>query len=149
MKLAYEITSNDDPEKIEGYVIPIIGYGLWDAIYGYLAVKPNGNTIIGTAWYEHKETPGLGAIISAASWTKQFPGKELFLKDADKKTAPLGITVVRGKVSETLGDSPKASSAVDGIAGATLTGNGVTKAYKETLAPYRPFFIRLQQQTGA
>ena len=64
------------------------------------------------------------------------------------KTAPVGITVVRGKVVEVVGDNPKAFSAVDGMPGATLTGNGVTKAYKDTLAPYRPFFIKLSEQTA-
>ena len=54
----------------------------------------------------------------------------------DFKTAPLGITVVKGKVSEVLGNSPKAKSAVDGMAGATLTGNGVTDAYRDVLSAY-------------
>lgn len=57
----------------------------------------------------------------------------------DFKSAPLGILVVKGKVSEVLGNSPKSKSAVDGMAGATLTGNGVTEAYRDVLSPYRPF----------
>ena len=131
-------------------MIPVYGFGLWDAIYGFLAVRADGNQLIGISWYDHKETPGLGANISEPSWQKQFQGKVLFQKDTTGKTnfesAPLGITVMRGKVAETLGNSPKADSAVDGMAGATLTGNGVTKAYKDTLGPYRPFLTRLQAQ---
>ena len=53
---------------------------------------------------------------------------------------------MRGKVSEVLGDAPKAQSAVDGIAGATLTGNGVTKAYTDVLEAYRPFLIAIAKQ---
>ncbi len=49
--------------------------------------------------------------------------------------------MVRGKVSEVYGDSPKAKSAVDGMSGATLTGNGVTAAYKDVLEAYRAFLI--------
>ena len=41
-KLIYAILPNSKEEKPIGYVIPVNGYGLWDAIYGYLAVKPNG-----------------------------------------------------------------------------------------------------------
>jgi Na+-transporting NADH:ubiquinone oxidoreductase subunit C len=112
-------------------VIPVNGFGLWDAIYGYLALDPNGDTVIGITWYDQKETPGLGANISETSWQSLFPGKVIFQESPDGstdfKTAQLGITVVRGKVSEVYGDSPKAKSAVDGMAGATLTGNGVNE----------------------
>lgn len=146
-------TSKEEIEKGEtiGYVIPVNGFGLWDAIYGYLAIKPDGNTIIGISWYDQKETPGLGANISEAYWQNLFPGKIIFQESPDGKTdfktAPLGISVVKGKVSEVLGSSPKSKSAVDGMAGATLTGNGVTDAYRDVLAPYRPFLIKLNQQS--
>ena len=157
-KLIYEIVPNPsaeankakDSEAADEYVIPVNGFGLWDAIYGYLALKPDGNTIIGISWYDQKETPGLGANISEASWQSLFPGKHIFQESADGKTdfktAPIGITVVKGKVSEVLGDSPKAKSAVDGMAGATLTGNGVTDAYKNVLDAYRPFLIKLHDE---
>lgn len=134
----------------EGYVIPVNGFGLWDAIYGYLAIKPDGNSVIGITWYDQKETPGLGANIAEAYWQNLFPDKKIFQESAgghtDFKSAPLGIVVVKGKVSEVLGDVPKAKSAVDGMAGATLTGNGVTDAYKDVLAPYRPFLIKLHKE---
>ncbi len=156
-KLIYKIFPNkknskdiDENSPIEGYVIPVNGMGLWDAIYGYLAIKPDGNTVIGISWYDQKETPGLGANIADAPWQSQFPGKHIFQENADGKTdfqtATLGITVVKGKVSEVLGNSPKALSAVDGMAGATLTGNGVTNAYKNVLAAYRPFLIKSQDK---
>jgi Na+-transporting NADH:ubiquinone oxidoreductase subunit C len=132
-----------------GYVIPVNGFGLWDAIYGYLAVATDGNTVIGITWYDQKETPGLGANISEQSWQDLFPNKKLFQESADGttdfKTAPLGITVVKGKVAEVLGNAPKAKSAVDGMAGATLTGNGVNDAYKSVLNAYRPFLMKLQE----
>jgi Na+-transporting NADH:ubiquinone oxidoreductase subunit C len=155
-KLIYKIFSNQahnkDENIIEGYVIPINGMGLWDAIYGYLAIKPDGNTVIGISWYDQKETPGLGANISEAPWQSQFPGKHIFQENADGKTdfktATLGITVVKGKVNEVLGHSPKALSAVDGMAGATLTGNGVTNAYKDVLAAYRPFLIKTEEKNA-
>ncbi len=129
------------------YIIPVNGMGLWDAIYGYLALDPNGDTVRGISWYDQKETPGLGALITEWSWQKQFPGKLIFQESGggktDFKSAPIGIQVVRGKVAEVYGKSPKSKSAVDGMAGATLTGNGVTDAYKNTLEAYRPFLVQL------
>lgn len=153
--LVYKILPNNpsSTNEIDGYVIPVNGFGLWDAIYGYLAIKPDGNTVIGTSWYDQKETPGLGANIAEAYWQNLFPDKHIFQESpsgkTDYKTAPLGIVVVKGKVSEVLGNSPKSKSAVDGMAGATLTGNGVTEAHRDVLAPYRNFLIKLQEKTAA
>jgi Na+-transporting NADH:ubiquinone oxidoreductase subunit C len=156
-KLVYKVYANDesgennksDKQSVEGYVFPINGMGLWDAIYGYLAIKPDGDTVIGISWYDQKETPGLGANIAEPEWQSQFPGKVIFQESPNGKTdfakAPLGIIVVKGKVNEVLGSSPKSHSAVDGMAGATLTGNGVTNAYRDVLAPYRPFLLKLHE----
>lgn len=155
-KLIYKIFANPstkekEEKKVIGYVIPVNGMGLWDAIYGYLAIETNGNIVIGISWYDQKETPGLGANIAEADWQSQFPDKHLFQESpngqTDFNTAPLGITVVKGKVKEILGNSPKALSAVDGMAGATLTGNGVTNAYRDVLAAYRPFLLRIQKES--
>lgn len=155
LKLLYRISPNEPPAALaqhptpEGYVIPINGFGLWDAIYGYLAIAADGDTVLGATWYQQAETAGLGAIISLPEWQKQFPGKKIFLQAANGTTAfdttPLGLTVVKGKVSEVLGSSPKALSAIDGISGASLTGKGVTDAYADCLSPYRPFLIRVHK----
>lgn len=157
-KLVYKIFQNPTLElvkegknsEIEGYVFPINGMGLWDAIYGFLAIKTDGDTVIGISWYDQKETPGLGGNISDPAWQAQFPGKLIFQESndgqTDFKSAQLGITVVKGKVVDVLDHTPKAKSAVDGMAGATLTGNGVTDAYKNVLAPYRPFLIRIHDE---
>ncbi|WP_194847618.1 NADH:ubiquinone reductase (Na(+)-transporting) subunit C [Candidatus Neptunochlamydia vexilliferae] len=148
-KLVYLVKQNT-PSKIPyGYVIPINGYGLWDAIYGYLGIKANGDTVLGMTWYSQKETPGLGAEISLPEWQEQFFGKDIFQKSPGGMTnferAPLGIKVVKTTVEETLGKTPMAESAVDGIPGASITVSGVNEAFRRSLAPYRPFLIRANQ----
>ncbi len=156
LKLAYQILPNQPATEgtkhaIDGYIFPVNGFGLWDRIYGYLAVRPDGDEVINVAWYQHAETPGLGANIANPSWQAQFPGKKLFQRSPDGSTdiavSPLGLDVRRGKVMDELGDTPKAQSAVDGMAGATLTGVGVTKAYKDSLGPYRPLLIELNRSS--
>jgi Na+-transporting NADH:ubiquinone oxidoreductase subunit C len=153
-KLIYEVLPNkeaDEKDKPVAYVIPVNGFGLWDAIYGYISIEPDGDTVVGISWYDQKETPGLGANIAEPYWQNLFPGKKIFLESPDGKTdfktAPIGITVVKGKVSEVLGTSPKAQSAVDGMTGATLTGNGVTDAYRDVLTAYRSFFMEIHQSS--
>ncbi len=123
------------------YILPVSGFGLWAPIYGFIAIGPAGDRVIGTTWYEHGETPGLGANITEAWWQNQFYGKEIF-QGVDLKTAEMGIIVVKGKVRDVYGNSPKAKSAVDGMSGATLTGDGVTQAYRRSLSPYRQFLIK-------
>jgi len=144
-----------DLSKMYAFVIPVSGFGLWAPIYGYIALESNVDTVIGTTWYEMGETPGLGANITEAWWQNQFFGKVIFHESStgkvDFKNADIGIVVVKGKVADVYGSSPRSKSAVDGISGATLTGDGVTAAYHDSLTPYRNFFIKVsgEQKTTA
>jgi Na+-transporting NADH:ubiquinone oxidoreductase subunit C len=139
LKLAYAIVGNGTSE-VEAYVLPVSGFGLWAPLYGYIALENDGNHVRGTTWYDHGETPGLGANITEAWWQEQFYNKEIF-----QGSEPVGITVVKGKVADVYGNQNKGRNAVDGMSGATLTGDGVTAAYKKSLAGYRRFLIRLYQ----
>ncbi|AAF39390.1 NADH:ubiquinone reductase (Na(+)-transporting) subunit C [Chlamydia muridarum str. Nigg] len=163
LHVIYAILANDEsskklsssqvaknPVSIESIILPIKGFGLWGPIYGFLALEKDGNTVLGTCWYQHGETPGLGANITNPQWQQNFRGKKVFLASSSGETdfakTTLGLEVIKGSVSALLGDSPKANSAVDGISGATLTCNGVTEAFANSLAPYRPlltFFANL------
>lgn len=142
-KLFYEILGSDR-KSVTAYVIPINGFGLWDAIYGYIALEPDAVHVIGTTWYDQKETPGLGAEIAASEWQEQFQGKRIFQSakpELNLEKDTLGIMVVKGKVKEIFPASKLSESAVDGLSGATLTGEGVTNAYRSSLTPYRAFLI--------
>lgn len=145
-KLVYLVKENNSSAIPYGYVLPVNGYGLWDAIYGYLGLAANANTVLGMTWYDQKETPGLGGDIALPEWQKQFWDKVIFQKNASGTTNPnqarLGIKVVKTTVAETFGNMPQADSAVDGISGATITVMGVNEALQNSLAPYRQFLIR-------
>ena len=148
----FEILPVDGKGVPEAYVIPITGFGLWDRIVGYISILPDGETVRGIAWYDQKETPGLGGTIADPSWQKQFLGKKIFQPNEkgviNVARSPIGITVVKGTVKDVLGNGPKGENSVDGMAGATLTGNGVTRAYKDNLELYRPFFEKLRGTDG-
>lgn len=144
----------------DSFLLPVNGAGLWGPIYGYLALQSDGDTVIGSTWYLQGETPGLGANISEPSWQAQFAGKKIFQRATDGtvnyNSSPVGLVVVKGRVIDLYGKSPEALSALDGMSGATLTGNGVTGAYKDVLSQYRPFlaaqhqkFATAQSTTGA
>ena len=120
---------------VEAYVIPIEGYGLWDMIYGYLALDADLNTVKGISFYSHKETPGLGARITEEWFKDQYKGKTIL----NPQGKLVSVNIVRGKVADLYqGDATK--HYVDGISGATLTGKGINDFMAEQLEQYEPFF---------
>ena len=151
-KLLYLVLPNLKKDKSPyGFVIPVNGYGVWGPIYGYLGIAADGDTVIGMTWYDQQETPGLGGNIALASFQNQFKGKKIFQKKKegllDYQKASLGIVVVKGDVKHVYGNSPMARSAVDGIAGASITVKGVNEALRKSLSPYRPFLLALHKKS--
>ncbi|WP_224483604.1 Na(+)-translocating NADH-quinone reductase subunit C [Robertkochia aurantiaca] len=122
-----------DSEKY--YIIPLRGAGLWDAIWGYISLKDDINTIKG-AVFDHKgETPGLGAEITQ-SWFEERFAEEKIMNDNGEFA---GVSVVKGYS----GGNAKDDNAVDAISGATITGDGVTDMISDRLRYYLPY---LQKQ---
>ena len=122
----------DDNGKVQ-YILQARGSGLWDAIWVYLALAEDKNTISGAVFGHKAETPGLGAKIKDdAGFYADFSGKQLFKGDDF-----VGITVLKGE-----GGNVKANASanqVDGISGATMTCNGVTSMMQGSLANYLEF----------
>ncbi|NNF67469.1 MAG: FMN-binding protein, partial [Gammaproteobacteria bacterium] len=88
----------------------------------YLALENDANTVRGLRFYRHAETPGLGDQVDKPSWRAQWRGKKLFGDDG-----VLRIEVIRGTVATDATQMQHAGNyQVDGLAGATLTGRGVT-----------------------
>ena len=115
------------------YVMPMTGKGLWDAIWGYVAVNADKTTIYG-AYFSHKgETAGLGAIITEyEKFQKQFKGKQML--NADKSAIAISV-VKKGKFVDGLTDE----SRCDAITGATLTSDGVNNMLHDCLSRYMTF----------
>lgn len=111
----YLVTDNG---RVDQVILPVYGKGLWSTMLGYLAVAPDGNTIKGLRFYAHGETPGLGDQMDKESWRAQVAGKKIY-GDGDEPV----IRVIKGLVQEGTADS---EHMLDGMAGATLTGNGIT-----------------------
>ena len=119
------------------YVAPIYGKGLWDAIWGYISM--DNNMVVQGAYFDHKgETPGLGANIKERFFMDDFIGEHLLSESGDFK----GIDVAKGN-SDPKNDN-KTDNEVDAIAGATITGNGVTAMIKNDLKLYYPYFQNLK-----
>jgi Na+-transporting NADH:ubiquinone oxidoreductase subunit C len=129
--------------KLEALILPVRGYGLWSTLYGFLAIKPDLKTVIGLGFYQHAETPGLGGEVDNPKWKALWPGKVLF--DADGKRV---IQIVKGGVKST--DPAVMAHQVDGLAGATLTSNGVDHLLQFWLGEqgFGPYLAKLRTKAG-
>jgi Na+-transporting NADH:ubiquinone oxidoreductase subunit C len=130
----------DNNKKIRSYIIPIETRGLWGKIYGYLALKDDGSTIVGFTVYKHSETPGLGGEIENRWFQKNFVGKKI----VDQNNNFVSVSVAKGRAADQVPEK-KLLNYVDGISGATLTGQYLTKGLQEILTEYEPAAIRFRQ----
>ena len=97
-------------------VLPMKGNGLWGPIWGYLAIAPDGKTVIGAKFDHKSETPGLGGEITTEKFQNQFLGKQFM---SNGRMVPIEV---------------------DAISGATKTSNGVKEMIDKTMQMYSPYF---------
>ncbi len=113
------------------YILPMYGKGLWDAIWGFIALDTD--MVVQGVYFDHKaETPGLGANIKERFFMDDFKGESIM-----DNGRLVGVKVVKGNNDPTNND--KDDNAVDALAGATITGNGVSAMISESLNLYKDY----------
>ena len=116
------------------YVFPVYGAGLWGAIWGYVALNADKDTVYGVYFSHASETPGLGAEIAGALFQGEFPGKKTM------ENGEVALSVVKnGKVD-------KPAYQVDGISGGTITSVGVDAMLKTCLNNYKNFLTNNNEE---
>lgn len=120
----------------ELYIIPMYGKGLWDAIWGFVALDKN--MVVQGVFFDHKgETPGLGANINQRYFMDDFTGETIM-----QGTKYAGIAVAKGN-NDPLNDV-KDDNEVDALAGATITGNGVAAMISESVNLYKDYLDNIR-----
>ncbi len=119
-------------------VVPVFGSGLWNSIWGYVALEADMNTIAGIVLDHAGETPGLGAEIATAKHQAMYKGKSIF--DGENFVA---VKLVKGGASEA-----NAQHEVDAITGGTKTSDGVSAMLFSSLNNYVSYF-KAQQEVEA
>ncbi|MCE2617338.1 MAG: Na(+)-translocating NADH-quinone reductase subunit C [Phocaeicola sp.] len=109
------------------YVFPVYGAGLWGAIWGYVALNDDKDTVYGTYFSHASETPGLGAEIATTHFQNEFKDKKVM------NSSDVALSVVKN------GHVEDAEYQVDGISGGTITSNGVDAMLKSCLSNYKNF----------
>ena len=136
----YLLQDGDDIQKI---ILPIKGYGLWSTLYGFIALEGDATTVSGITFYEHGETPGLGGEIENPKWQASWQGKEVL-----GENGTVALEVIKGAVGDA---TPKPEHKIDGLAGATLTSNGVSNMIAFWLGKdgFGPYLDQLRQASGS
>lgn len=137
--LLYEMRG--DGGELEMIVLPIEGLGLWGTLYGFLALDADTTTVRGITYYQHKETPGLGGEVDNPSWKNKWPERRVFDDEGQVR-----LRVIKGF-------APRAEEAphrVDGLAGATITSNGVTNMLEFWLGEngFEPYLNRIRAEAN-
>lgn len=128
--------------RLETLILPVHGYGLWSTMYGFLALDANLNTVKGFGFFEQGETPGLGGEVGNPIWKAKWTGKEVYGVNDQ-----VALRVIKGGVDAT---SAGAVNEIDGLAGATLTSNGVSNLIKFWLSDtgFKLFLTNLKAGTA-
>lgn len=133
----YEFKSESDPDKVESVVFPAYGYGLWNNIWGFVALGSDLNTVQGVSFQHAGETPGLGARIDTDEIEARYEGKEIY-----EEGKLVSVTMMKGEGNDYSDDPHK----VDGMSGATLTAKGVNSMLKDYLSCYTNFIKKNRKQ---
>lgn len=136
-KYAKVFLVNDD-QGLSRVILPVRGKGLWSTMSGFIALDKDLNTVLGFGFYSHAETPGLGGEVDNPNWKTIWLGKKIYSDSGEVK-----ISVIKGHVDAATAD---AGYKVDGLAGATLTSNGVSNLVKYWMGDsgFKPFLTNLK-----
>ena len=126
-----------EKDNKEYYIIPMYGKGLWDAIWGFVAL--DDKMVVQGVFFDHKgETPGLGANINQRYFMDDFTGESIM-----QDTRYSGISVAKGN-NDPLNER-KDDNKVDALAGATITGNGVSAMILESVNLYKDYLTKIRK----
>ena len=103
-------------------------------------MQKDGSAIDGCTVYKHSENPGLGGEIENQWFQGNFTGKKI----VDQNNNFVSISISKGRAADKVGEE-KLPNYVDGISGATLTGQYLTEGLQQILSEYEPASIRFRQ----
>lgn len=124
------------------YIIELRGTGLWDAIWGYISLKSDFNTVNGVSFDHKGETAGLGAEITKDWFKESFKDEKIFNSNGQL----VGIKVLKGNNDPNNID--KDDHEVDAISGSTITGDGVTDMIYERVNNYLPYLSLINDKVS-
>lgn len=129
----YKFVDPQNPDQVGAYIVPVFGNGLWDRIWGFVALEPDLVTVRGVRFDHKAETPGLGARITDEGVQDRYVGKKIYDDIGTLKS----IQMVKGERGD---PSMYDDYHVDGMSGATLTAVGVNNMLEKYFTYYQNYF---------
>jgi len=133
----YKFVSEGNPDQVDAYILPVYGTGLWDDIWGYIALEDDLQTLKGVVFDHAGETPGLGARITSIDVQERFRNKKIY----DELGKLVAVRMVKGETGE---PSAYGDNEVDGLSGATITAVGVNEMLYNYLTYYESYLERVE-----
>ncbi len=133
----YLIRASDN--SIDLIILPVSGRGYQSTLRAWLVLDGDASTVRALKFYQHGETPGVGARIEDPEWETQW--RDLQAWDDD------GVLRI-GVRSHGGGYSDDTQYQVDGISGATRTAQGVDGMMRFWLGEFgfEPFLQRIREE---
>jgi Na+-transporting NADH:ubiquinone oxidoreductase subunit C len=134
----YKFHTEGNEDQVEAYILTLYGKGLWNDIWGYIALETDMNTIAGIVLDHKAETAGLGARITEKGIQERYKGKKIF----DTGGVIIAVSMLKGENNKpALIDDHN----INGMSGATITAKGVNYMLKDYLNCYLPFIEKLKE----
>ena len=128
-----------NPENVTAYIFAFYGNGLWDNIWGYVALETDMNTITGAVFDHAGETPGLGARITEQPVEDRYKGKKIFNDQGE-------LVSVDMLKSENNPPAVLDEHNINGLSGATITAKGVNRMLENYFQYYLPYIEKLKEK---
>jgi Na+-transporting NADH:ubiquinone oxidoreductase subunit C len=132
----------DASEVIELIILPVWGRGYQSALRAWLVLDGDTRTVRALKFYEHGETPGVGARIEEPEWESRWRDVRAF---DDNWTLRIGVNYLGAG-----GGADSAGHRVDGITGATRTSQGIDGLLRFWLGDFGfgPYLRRIREEQG-
>ena len=124
---------------IELIILPVWGRGYQSTLRAWLVVDGDTRRVRALKFYQHGETPGVGARIQEPEWEAKWQGVPIYDDDGVLR---LGVNSFAG------GSGDYAAYQVDGISGATRTTQGVDHLLRFWLGDFgfAPYLQRVREE---
>ena len=127
----YRFHIEGNPDQTEAYILALYGKGLWNDIWGYIALETDMNTIAGIVFDHKGETAGLGSRITEKGVLERYKGKKIF----DDSGEIASVNMLKGENNK---PTSLDEHNINGLSGATITAKGVNYMMIDYLNCYLP-----------
>jgi Na+-transporting NADH:ubiquinone oxidoreductase subunit C len=134
----YKFHTEESPDKIEAYILGMYGKGLWNDIWGYIALETDMNTVAGIVFDHKGETAGLGSRITEKGVQERYKGKKIF----DENGVIASVNMLKGENNKPTSID---DHNINGLSGATITAKGVNYMMIDYLNCYLPLIDNLKK----